>query len=93
MNTTVDSTDTDAVKEGYVGLTAVGIIAVFLFCWFVPSVGLLLGVAILAALAVSVIVLALTYIFAGIETMFSGERVRAEKAAPTIRIKRRAIGV
>ena len=92
MNTTVDSTDTDEVKDGYVGLTVVGIISVFLFCWFVPSIGLLLGVSILAAAAVSLIVLALTFIFAAVETVFAGDRVRAEAPQQTVRIKRRPLG-
>ena len=89
MKTIVESDDT--VKEGKVGLVVVAGIVLFLFAWFVPSVGVLFGLAVLAAMAVAVVILALTYMIAACEAIFSGSR--RETNPQTVQIKRRAVGV
>jgi hypothetical protein len=94
MNTKIDSDDVvkdDAVSEGNVGLTVVGGIIVFLFAWFVPSIGVLLGLALLAAIAIAVIILGLTFLIAACEAIFTESRKEARPQ--TVQIKRRAVGI
>jgi hypothetical protein len=89
MNGQIESTDS-LWEEGKIGLSVVGAIAIFVLGWFIPSVGVLLGLALIAALAVAVVVLALSLLIAGSEAVFV--RSRTVRAPRAVEVKRRPIG-
>ena len=89
MNEHTESTDS-LWEEGKIGLSVVGSIAIFILGWFIPSVGVLLGLALIMALAIAVVVFGLSAVIAGSEAIFV--RSRPTGASQTVQIRRRPVG-